>query len=225
LTELEDRHWWYAERRTVLRKLTRGERPRGWAVDVGAAGGGNTRVLLRSGWSSLAVEYSEEGAAIARARGLPTVRGDATALPIASEIAGLVVAFDVIEHVADDLGALREMCRVLMPGGLLAVAVPADPRLWSAHDDAVHHLRRYTRDGLVNVVGAAGLQVESVRSWNVLLRPLVRLRRRSAEGSDLRDVQPVANGTLRAVVSMERVLPLGRLPGVSLVLTARRRQD
>ncbi|MGL5827991.1 MAG: class I SAM-dependent methyltransferase, partial [Angustibacter sp.] len=61
LAQLEDRHWWYRERRELLARQLRGVRP-GRALDVGAAGGGNTRVLRGLGWQAAALEYGREGA-------------------------------------------------------------------------------------------------------------------------------------------------------------------
>jgi hypothetical protein len=95
--------------------------------------------------------------------------------------------------------------------------------LWSAHDEAVGHVRRYTRAGLREVVEAAGLEVDSVWSWNVLLRPAVALRRRRSTGSDLDTVQPLANRLLTSIVCAERYLPVKSLPGVTLMLRARHR--
>ena len=113
LAELEDRHWWYTERRALLRRMTRAGTRAGVALDVGAAGGGNTRVLRALGLRAVAVEYGAEGAGVAKARGLAVVRGDAGALPFGAGIADLVVAFDVLEHLADDSAASREFRRVL----------------------------------------------------------------------------------------------------------------
>jgi SAM-dependent methyltransferase len=223
LAAVERRHWWYAERRTLVRRMADELPPGVLALDVGAAGGGNSEVLRDLGLHAVAVEYGEAGAEIARVRGLPVIRGDAQALPIADFAASAVVAFDVLEHLADDVAAVREMSRVLRPGGLLLVAVPADPRLWSQHDEAVGHLRRYTRQSLRAVLEHGELDIEGIRSWNVLLRPVVRLRRSRATGSDLGDPPVGANAVLRAIVATERVLPVGRLPGVSLIATARRR--
>ena len=145
LGDLEDRHWWYAERRHIIKAALKRTIPSGWAMDVGAAAGGNTRVMRQAGWDCLALEYSETGAALAQARGLTVVRGDATKIPVGEGQLGLVVAFDVLEHIQDDLLATREIFRCLRPGGILLVAVPADMRLWSAHDEAVDHVRRYER--------------------------------------------------------------------------------
>src|SRR5512144_2657510 len=101
LTELEDSHWWYGERRSILKKMITGLEPT-TALDIGAAGGGNSRVLVEAGWDVVALEYSVTGAEVAKGRGLPVVRADARALPFPDHSIGLVVAFDVLEHVEED---------------------------------------------------------------------------------------------------------------------------
>lgn len=223
LAVLEDRHWWYAARRRLLRDELASTPAAGLALDVGAAGGGNTRVLRDAGWPAVAVEYTETGAAICRRRGLPVVRADAQRLPFHDASAGLAVAFDVIEHLDDDAAALAELHRVLRPGSRLVLAVPADMSLWSAHDVAVDHKRRYSRESLARVVAGAGFTIEDLWSWNVLLKPLVRLRRRTSTGSDLEHVPAPLNAALGAVIRAEQHLPSVRSRGgVSLVLTAHR---
>jgi SAM-dependent methyltransferase len=221
LAELEDTHWWYRERRHLLARQIRGMTP-GRAVDVGAAAGGNTRVLLENGWDSIALEFSEDGAAIARDRGLPVLRADALSLPFSDTSLDLVVAYDVLEHIEDDDRVVQEFRRVLREGGTALIAVPADPRLWSAHDVAVGHVRRYTRDTLVPLLDRNGLAVETIGSWNVLLRPVVRWHRRKSTGSDQEQMPPMLNSALHAVVAAERYLPVRSWPGVSLLVRARR---
>ena len=221
LAELEDDHWWYRERRHLLAKAVTGLTP-GTALDVGAAGGGNTRVLRGLGWKAGAVEYGADGAEVCHERGVPVLRGDATRLPLAPASLDLVVAFDVLEHLEDDKAAAAGVFEALRPGGTFLVAVPADPRLWSAHDDAVGHVRRYTRETLTDLLASAGFVLDDVRSWNVLLRPAVALRRRSSSGSDLSEMPGWLNAALFGVVVAERYLPVGRLPGVSLLVRARR---
>jgi SAM-dependent methyltransferase len=221
LAALEDAHWWYRERRHLLASALRGMTP-GRALDVGAAGGGNTRVLRDLGWSASPLEYGVDGALVAAERHLPVMRADATLLPVADGSLDLVVAFDVLEHLVDDDACVSEIRRVLRPGGTFLVAVPCDPRLWSAHDEAVGHVRRYTRATLTDLLRRNGFDVGTVDSWNVLLRPVVALRRRSSSGSDLEDLHPLVNLALRAVITVERYLPVRRLPGVTLLVTARR---
>lgn len=222
LAELEDDHWWYRERRHLLAKAISGLTP-GRALDIGAAGGGNTRVLRDHGWDAVALEYGSDGAEVAQRRGLATLRADATRLPLADDSLDLVMAFDLLEHLHDDDAAVGEVHRVLKPNGTYLVAVPADPKLWSSHDEAVDHVRRYTRDGLLSLLDRGGFDVKDVRSWNVLLRPVVAMRRKVSSGSDLDDLHPVVNFGLRTIITAERYLPVKQLPGVSLLVRAQPR--
>jgi SAM-dependent methyltransferase len=221
LTSLEDRHWWYKERRAILgRELRRLPGP-GRALDIGAAGGGNTRLLKAHGWQALALEYSDSVADVAHSRDIRVVRADARELPVRSGTCGLVTALDVLEHIDEDYLAAAEIARVLQPGGTALIAVPCDMALWSAHDDAVGHVRRYSRSELTSLIQKVGLTVERMWSWNVLLRPAVAFRRKTSAGSDLGEVSPLTNGLLTAVVVAERYLPVKSWPGVSLMLRVR----
>jgi SAM-dependent methyltransferase len=242
LAALEDTHWWYRERRALLaralRRLEAGgqgpdrarvrpaDRPGGAltdrALDIGAAGGGNTRVLRAHGWQPVALEYSPEGAEVAAARGLRVIRADARHLPLPSASLGLVVAFDILEHIDEDQLAAAEIRRTLRPGGTALIAVPCDMRLWSAHDVAVGHVRRYDRASLITVLEKAGLVIDELWSWNVVLRPVAAWRRRRSTGSDLDNLPGLVNLGLRAVITAERYLPVKSLPGVSLILRAHR---
>lgn len=225
LAALEDTHWWYRERRALLartlRRLATGRTGR-WALDIGAAGGGNTRVLGAHGWRPIALEYSPAGARIAVDRGLPTIRADARCLPLPSASLDLVVAFDILEHIDEDHLAAAEIRRTLRPGGTALIAVPCDMRLWSAHDEAVGHVRRYDRRGLTELIERAGLVIDELWSWNVLLRPIAAWRRRRSTGSDLDNLPGLVNLGLRTVITAERYLPVRSLPGVSLILRAHR---
>lgn len=220
---LEQRHWWYAERRALVRRLV-APLPVGRALDVGCGGGGNTGVLRDLGWDVTGLEYSPVAAALAASRGLRVVRGDSRALPFADASLDLVMSTDMWEHVDDDRAVARETARVLRPGGRALVAVPCSMKLWSGHDVALGHHRRYERAELVGLMEGAGLEVVDVMSWNVLLRPIARLRRRHNDSdSEMAEVHPVVNAGLRLAVASERYLPVGRLPGISLVARAVKR--
>ncbi|HVD22962.1 MAG TPA: methyltransferase domain-containing protein, partial [Lapillicoccus sp.] len=147
-------------------------------------------------------------------------RADARHLPLADASLSLVVAFDILEHIEEDDLAVAEIRRVLRPDGTLLIAVPADPRLWSDHDVAVDHVRRYTRETLSAVLQRGGFDITRMTSWNVLLRPVVAMRRKKSSGSDLDDLHPVVNTALTAIITAERYLPVKQLPGVSLLVTA-----
>jgi SAM-dependent methyltransferase len=217
---LEQRHWWYAGRRALVRRMVRGV-PAGRAIDVGPGPGGNASVLRDLGWKVTGVELSETGAMLCAGRGVPVVRGDARRLPVADESVDLVMSTDVWEHIDDDEAVARETFRVLRPGGRLLLAVPAGMAMWSGHDVALGHVRRYERPELVDLVERTGFVVADVRSWNVLLRPVAMVRRsRNAGESEMERLPTVLNAGLRAAIGAERLLPLGRLPGLSLVVRA-----
>ena len=84
-------------------------------------------------------------------------------------------------------------------------------------------MRRYTRAGLLELLDRGGFEVSDVRSWNVLLRPVVAMRRKVTSGSDLDDLHPVVNFGLRTIITAERYLPVKQLPGVSLLVRAQPR--
>jgi SAM-dependent methyltransferase len=179
-------------------------------------------VLQAHGWQALALDYSAAAVGIGRARGIDAMRADARDLPVRSDAFDLVTALDVIEHIDEDYLVTAEIARVLRPGGTALISVPCDMALWSAHDEACGHVRRYTRASLADVVQKAGLAIDRMWSWNVLMRPVVAWRRRSLTGSDLDDPARLVNGALTSIIVAERYLPTKSLPGVSLMLRARR---
>ena len=111
---LEQRHWWYAGRRALVRKLVRGV-PVGRALDVGCGSAGNTAVLRDAGWQVTGLEYSPAAAALARSRNLPIVRGDARRLPFPDATFDLVMSTDMWEHIEEDDQVASEAARVLRP--------------------------------------------------------------------------------------------------------------
>jgi SAM-dependent methyltransferase len=219
MADLEDNHWWFRERRHLIARAI-ADIPPSTALDIGAGAGGNTRVLETSGWQATALEFSDAGVELARERGLDVVQGDARAIPFPDDHFGLVVAYDVLEHISEDDQVVAEIARVVRPGGRVLIAVPADPRLWSPHDEAIGHFRRYTRPELIALFDGPRFHVNDVRSWNVLLRPVVALRRKRVEDNDLTALPWVVNGALSMIIKAERYLPVAKLAGVSLLLDA-----
>jgi SAM-dependent methyltransferase len=160
-----------------------------------------------------------------RDRGLGDVRvGRLEQLPWPDESFDLITCLDVIEHTPDDRVTLAELRRVCRPGGWLLVTVPAYQALWSGHDEANHHYRRYSRPALRGAARAAGWDVVRMSSFNsVLLAPAaaVRLaaRRRAAEqgpGNDLEIGPTWLNSALEFPLALEagwlrrgRTLPFG----------------
>lgn len=221
-TSVEQTHWWYRERRAIIAREIAGMTP-GKAIEIGAAGGGNSMTLIEHGWDVVATEYLEAGVEVARSRGLNAIQADARKLPLEDETFDLAVAFDVLEHIEEDHLAAAELFRVLRPGATALIAVPCDMALWSEFDVLSGHVRRYTRETLTALISGAGFEIQSLWSWNVLLRPLLKLRRSNgASEKDVSEVPPVVNFGLSTIIKSERYLPVKSLPGVSLMLRARR---
>ena len=239
--DVEERHWWYRGRRAVLEAVLDGlGLPAGGdarILDAGCGSGRNMVALARRG-AVTGVELAEQSLEAARARGLgPVLPGSLDdPLPFADGAFDLAVALDVLEHVADDGAALRELARVVAPGGRLLVTVPQYGWLWGEHDVLAHHHRRYTRATLLRRAADAGFEPERVTGFNAVLLPAIavarlvqRARRRAQPASDLgRTPQGAVNGALERVIRAEAAL-IGRrrdLPaGVSLLAVLRRQPD
>lgn len=221
--ELERQHWWYAGRRALVRRELADVAP-GRAVDVGCGPAGNSAQLRDLGWQVTALDYVHDSAVLAQRRGLDAVRADARLLPFGDSEFDLVLSSDAWEHIEEDTAVAAESYRVLRPGGQLFVMVPSGMELWSGHDVALGHVRRYERDELVDLVERAGFRVDDVFGWNVLLRPVARIRRRRRveSQSEMEPVNAAVNLALRATVGLEARLPLRRRRGISLVLRATR---
>jgi SAM-dependent methyltransferase len=230
--EAEESHFWFRELRWIWRGLTpakRRETPHaGRALDAGCGTGGNLRVLEAAG-PAFGVDIAATALAIARGKtSSPLVRASITSLPFRSGSFGLVLSTDVIYHmdVGDDVAALREIRRILRPGGTVILNVPAFEALRSAHDRAVHTARRYNRGMLRDRLQAAGLVPRRILYWNTLLLPpaaLVRLARRGGSGrSDITKLPKALNGTLSAIARLDSLLALaGVLPfGLSIAASA-----
>jgi SAM-dependent methyltransferase len=176
---VDEHHWWYRGRRRViaaeLARLALPASPR--VLDAGCGSGRTMQDLARYGEVS-GIELNEDAAALARSRDVGDVEiGRLEALPWPDETFDLITCLDVIEHTPDDRVALAELRRVCHPGGWLLVTVPAYPALWSAHDEANHHYRRYTRPALRAAAASAGWTVTRISSFNsLLLAPAAAVR-------------------------------------------------
>jgi SAM-dependent methyltransferase len=171
---VEERHWWYRGRRTVLaRALARlGLAPGVRILDAGCGSGRNMVELARHG-SVVGVELSNASVEVARARGVgEVIEGSVMEMPFAENSFDLAVSLDVIEHLQDDRGALRELRRVVAPGGVLLVTVPAYQWLWSRHDVINHHHRRYNRRTLLAAAADGGWRAQRITHFNSLLLPV-----------------------------------------------------
>jgi SAM-dependent methyltransferase len=175
--ELEKTHWWFRGRRTVYLGLLKhhlaGKRP-ARILDLGCGMGGFLPGLSRIGERVFPSDISVEGLARCAERGFESgVVSSGYALPYADASFDLVCMFDAIEHIEDDHRALREVARILKPGGLALATVPAYQFLYANNDRIAQHFRRYDRRRLRTALEQAGLRMERNTHTNVFLFPLI----------------------------------------------------
>jgi SAM-dependent methyltransferase len=183
MLDLDEHHWWYRGRRLIVRsEVGRLRLPNGAQILDAGCGSGRTLVDLADYGTVAGIELDPDAAKFAAARGRGEVKvGRLEELPWDTETFDLITCLDVLEHVADDRSALAELRRVTKPGGWLLLTVPAYQALWSLHDAANHHYRRYSRRGLRLVAVEAGWRLARLTSFNTILLPVaaaVRLAQR-----------------------------------------------
>jgi SAM-dependent methyltransferase len=230
----EERQWWYAGMRAIsfgLLEAALPRRPGLRSLDGGCGTGRNLERLATKG-QALGLDLAEEAVLFCRRRGVLVARGSVLHLPFAASSFDVALSMDVLYHawVTDDAAAVREVARVLRPGGLLLVRVPALPILWGAHDEAVHSRHRYVRAELRALLEGAGLRIVRLSYCNTILFPLLLVRRTldrltGRQGSDVEFLPAPFEWAFRHALLLEAAL-LRRgleLPvGASLVALARK---
>jgi SAM-dependent methyltransferase len=128
-------------------------------LDLGCGTGKSLSDLQMRGHIVVGLDYSAEALRFTRQRGgRRLTRGDASRLPFVDGAFDVIIALDIMEHVERDDLMAAEIRRVLAPGGIAIINVPAHPFLWSGHDLALHHFRRYTRKTFAAILQGAGLK-------------------------------------------------------------------
>lgn len=189
--EIEGKHWWFQGRNAIFTEILRSaglpSAQDTRILDFGCGTGAFLQHLDRFGTVS-ALDGDRSAVEFCHERGRTEVGyvEPGAPIPFGDETFDLVTAFDVIEHIDDDVGALREFRRVLKPGGALLVAVPAFMLLWGDQDEISQHKRRYRRPGLHDAITRAGMTVERSSYFNTMLFPpiaAIRVLRRRVRGS------------------------------------------
>ncbi len=231
IAAVEDDHWWYRGTRTIAAELLAPWLGRGLRIlDAGCGPGGNGAWLSKHG-TVVGIDIEAEALRFVQERGrghLP-VRASLGAIPLADASVDVVLALTVLYSVPDDELAVRELTRVLRPGGALLTVEPAFPSLRRAHDATVHGRRRYRRAGLAAIARAHGLEVRRVTYAYSFLAPpaaalavMDRLRPR-AEPSGQSDVERRALDRVFAPLAVGERAALRHLDvpfGTSVVMLA-----
>jgi len=234
-------NWWFKGRRELVTEMVAraSNSFEGFGdaalkiLDVGCGTGLNSKAFEQFG-DVYSLDISAEALRFCSLRERSRIiRGSADNLPIKDESFDLLCALDLLEHVENDLSALREFHRILKPGGYLVLTVPSFMFLWSDHDVALHHKRRYDKGILVNSLKLKGFFVNMNTHWNCVLFPGVALLRmiNTLKGNRVRredslEMNQCINNILLYVLRLENfVIKHGfNLPfGVSILCICKKR--
>jgi SAM-dependent methyltransferase len=201
----------HALRETLLLRLLLSARPGREVLNAGAGQGSFSRLLEERGFEVTSTDVSPAACDVLTERVRGTVaQADLTALPFADASFDAAVLGEVLEHVPDDTAALREVQRVLRPGAVAALSVPAHPTWFGPSDEWAGHVRRYTREALLAVCSAAGLEVERCRGWGFPVsaayhRWIFDTRAAAAAESRASGARTVALALLKAALTADRL--------------------
>lgn len=229
--QFETDYWWFVGRRRLVMRLLEPclKSGSGWLLDAGCGTGALLTELQQQARHVVGLDLEPLALRYARQRGeFALVQARLEALPFRSNTFDAITALDVLEHLPDDRPALRELRRVLKPDGVLIITVPAYRFLWSKHDIALHHYRRYTARELRARLHEAGFEVRKLSyAVSLLFVPILLFRwldrlRRTPPAATLVPVGKRLNRWLIQLQDWEsRLLQRVNLPfGVSLVAVA-----
>lgn len=166
-------HWWYRVRREIVFSLLSSiaTKKKGLLriLEVGCGTGELLKEIDCLG-SVRGIDISPRAIEFCKERGLTNAAvGDVAQIPFPEESFDVVIALDVLEHLENDSEGCNELIRVLAPGGVAIVAVPAFMFLWGITDVVSHHFRRYTRKQIAVCMREAGFTIERATYFNTFL--------------------------------------------------------
>lgn len=218
MAEREQNYWWHLGRYEIIEEymalaLKRYKKNQGKKVEILniGAGTGGTIPVLESFGDVLNADVSEDAIEYLKQRGYKADKVGTGKLPYKARSFDIVAAFDVLEHIDDDVAALKDWTRVLKPGGKIVLTVPAYGWLWTDHDVSLQHFRRHTRKTVTEKAQKAGLEVEKTSYAVVFSLPLVVgfrylnkvLKRKTTEETSYVDVPKWVNSTFTKMLELE----------------------
>jgi len=237
MNRVEDKHWWFVGRRAILesflgtiRNELKTQNSKLKILDVGCGTGANLEMLANFGEPE-GVDVSDDALEFCKAKGLKVHKGLAEELPFEDESFDVVTALDVVEHLDDDIGGLREMNRVMKKSGRALIFVPAFMWLWGVQDDVSNHRIRYTKKQIVERLEKSGFEIEraTYANWTFFApilagRTLMKITGIKPESENNVNVSAL-NGIFGKIFSAEKLwLKNFDFPfGVSIVITARKK--
>ena len=200
---LEDHHPWFVARREILHDLLKVVPRDGAILDVGCASGVLLQEIEQKGYSNLSgLDISPQAVELSKERGLKNIYlMDGADPKFPPDTFDCIIASDIFEHIDQEKTTINNWKKILKENGIIICFVPAFNFLWSRHDRANHHFRRYTRARLARLFNASGLTVIRSSYWNFFLffpTAIIRfIQRLFPEKKDGDNLPVIKNGLAR----------------------------
>lgn len=225
LKKVEEEYFWFLIRRKwIFNKISKFAKPPAKVLEIGCGTGNVSSFLSQKGYTVTGCELYHEAIDMAWP-GFLRVRGDANSLPFKDNSFDIVGLFDVIEHVENDITPIKEAFRVVREGGIIAVTVPANKKLWSYIDERSLHKRRYSREMLRQVFSEARLPPLLLEyMFMSLYWPIKYSRGKNKDINSQFKINRFINALLKWVFNMERLASrvLSIPIGTSIISVARK---
>jgi 2-polyprenyl-3-methyl-5-hydroxy-6-metoxy-1,4-benzoquinol methylase len=213
--EVETTHWWFTARQSVVSDVVRRNvplSPESRVLDVGC-GTGAILAMFQKQCEAYGTDMSPLAIDFCHKRGLANAFCcTLESFPRRDLRFDLITLLDVIEHIDDDKGVLKQAYELIKPEGTILVTVPAYQFLWSSHDDLNHHKRRYVKPQLRRILEEAGFTIRKISYYNTLLFPTALVSRGAErffkpKTDTTLDIPPgPVNTILREIFGIERFL-------------------
>ena len=234
IAAIEKNNWWYKSRRDMLGKIIASFNKRFHsALDAGCGVGSNLEILSKYSDSVYGLDNSPESIAFCSKKSYKKLFNASIVDSSLGMTFDLIICMDVLEHLQDDSGAIRDLGAHLVPGGILIISVPAHQYLWNDNDLFSDHKRRYELSDIKGLVASNNLEIIKLSYWNrLLLIPslvyynLPRFGKKRQIQNNLNLIPGFLNDFLYLAMKIEDALPLkpGLLNGVSIICVCRKSQ-
>ena len=229
MRRVEKTNWWFVGKRELVDsflKKTKGN----FFLDVGAGTGENTKKFSQTK-KIFPMDINRTSLEFLSEKNRNVSGGDMNKLPYKNNSFNGAILLDIVEHIENDLAAMSEISRVVKKGGSIIITVPAHQFLWSYHDEALHHKRRYGKKELLSLVENSGFEIQYWSYWNsILFLPILLFRHvkklfGEKRSSDVKNMPKLVNNIFLGILKIENfAIKKGfKLPfGVSLFVVARK---
>jgi SAM-dependent methyltransferase len=213
--KVESFHWWFAVRKRILKTILSSAKfpPESLALDIGCGTGSNLRTIESGGFNVIGLDRSLYALYLTQQKfKYPLINGDLNRLPLKIQSVGLIIAFDILEHLENDSNGIKEFYNALQRKGVLILTVPAFKFLWGIQDIVTGHKRRYTRKEILMKLRQGGFEVLRTSYFNFFLFFPIFLARRMIHLLGVKIVSenevnfPILNFFLKVIFSLEPFL-------------------